>query len=558
MNFLQKLFGKRKSVDESEENSRVVKEKPVADRLSTSTLESEAKPALPVGYELDEAIEQARASLSNVHPVDPSRNRIAFVTRGSSGVRWFPDPQTNTLVQRDEYAENIPEALVEICQKTGWELVVIYMGRAPEFDAKHLSYSDRFPETARDVDFSGLGSSIANLRLAMGNHFQKKWDEVRDDSGFKAAFSYKGIPLYEEVELGLDRFAPVIAANDITNYAHWKALFDHFSPLMIIGGRLDSNPGLLQAAQDADVFSANVKLGIGEEMLTPFFLGDGDGRPAKRISPDLHLLWGPKQAEMLDVRVEEHPSDWVAVGRTRNDSFGDAAPAGRSARFREHIGAQPNSPIIVYGANHRTFYAKNPGDNDGLCCLSWNSYKAAMVALIDVAREHPGTVVVVKPHPSDDISNIRKFVETITGPVRIVTNEEGFHNAAILGEADIFVSSVSSMFSEALASDCVPVSLWLDEINFLYEKNRHTMFSEIALPAESIKEMKSVVAEILSTSNKEPILAELRGNLPHYFGPVDGRNADRAVTAALHALMDRRPELADAAEWLKDTAELSY
>jgi len=129
--------------------------------------------------------------------------------------------------------------------------------------------------------------------------------------------------------------------------------------------------------------------------------------------------------------------------------------------------------------------------------------------------------------------------------VRLVTNASGLHNSNILADSDIFVSSVTSMFSEALVSDCLPISLWLDDVNYLYESDRREMFDAMAVTVNSIPEMIKAVQHYLGNAKaRAKETKSLRDGLKAYFGEVDGRNAERAIYETLQIVVEGDHELA--------------
>jgi len=496
--------------------------------------------ANPLGTTVQSAIDQMAKSLRDALPDTLEENRMLYLSRGDGKVRWFPDPVKGYNIQKDEYAENVPQAMLEACKTLGWAGVILYAGRAPAFNVQNRSFESIYPETALELDYTALGSHALRLRSASRNLFNARWNAARKDPNWHREFSYKGVDFHDQLDPLMDSFIPAMSATFVSEYARWKAVFQVLKPKVVFAGRLDTNSPLLKAAREEEVLTANIKLGIGEEMLAPFYFRDKMGEFDASVMPDLHLLWGDRQASMLDQRFIGHPSDWVSVGRTRNDSFVTDANVTIKGRLLEFINLEDGAKIIIYGANHRTFYARDAGDEDGICCLSWASYTKNLKALDKIAKSRPDCYIVVKPHPSDDIAKIEHFVSGLGERTKLVTNASGLHNNEILADSIMFVSSVSSMFSEALVSDCLPISLWLDDVNFLYESGRRDMFDAMAVTVRETNELVDTVTDYLNNScERDAEIVRLRSGLSGYFGEIDGRNAERAINEALKVLNAR-------------------
>lgn len=471
---------------------------------------------------------------------DKSDNPILmFLARGGAGNRWMRDERTGKFVLRDEYAENIPEALIEFCEHAGWHLVVFYVGAPPETDAERQSYTDKFPGLVTEISYRDLDRAFNKNRAMAMDASKVVSDRFISGDGASRLFSYKGVSFQDQIEGLIQSDMARLGSNFITLYRRFLSVFEATRPLIAMGGRLDVQPYVIAAARKAGVVTGNIKLGIGEEMLFPFAVRNQANEIASEYTPDVSLVWGERQRELITGRFPDFRGAIEVSGRTRNDNF--VAVARDPIECKQKLGFRADTSIITYGANHRTFFGKNAGEENGVACLSPHSYKAGLSAIAHVASKRGNTAVIVKPHPSDDIEWIRSVCASHPAHVKMITNSDGFHNADVLTASEVFVSSVSSMFSEALLSNCVPISLWLDDVNYLYERRRRDVFDQMATTVEDLESLRNTVESYLEDKSlREFTVRSYMDQLSGFFGSYDGQNAKRAVALTLKHAFEAR------------------
>lgn len=482
------------------------------------------------------------AAFTERHRIDGAARPLLLIARGAPGLNWYYDARMGRWRLVDVYAENLPEAMIDWAGRNGRKVCILYNGPRPAFDAAHPSYADLYGDVVREVDFSEFRRGFrmpADVRAAFEDHYRRA---LLGSEAFRALFRIDGIDLFDSLP---DQMAllPGLAAGHAVNRVVWRELLRALAPAAAFGGRLDVRPEICLAAAEAGVMTVSVKLGIGEEMLAPFAIADGAGRFAEAAFPDVVAVWGETQKAMIEKRFPACRAKIVVSGRTRNDSFaplpGMEAGAIRAEAsrpdLRAHLGADPGDAIIVYGANHMTKYGLAAGGDFGAPCMSLGGYRAFLAALTALAQARGDAVVVVKPHPSDDISAIEAVVAEIASPrCLLLTDAAGFHNVQLLEQSALFVSSASSMFSEALLAGALPVNLWTPDVNYLYETGRLDAFSPISLTAEDVDGMCAIVGRALDDpAFRRAEVARLTGGLEGVFGARDGRNALRLVEQSM-------------------------
>lgn len=487
------------------------------------------------------------AAFAARHRIEGAARPLLLIARGAPGLNWYHDARIGRWRMVDVYAENLPEAMIEWAGRNGRKVCVLYNGPRPAFDAERPSYADLHGDLVHEVDFGEFRRGFripADLRAAFEEHYRR---ELLDSAAFRALFRIDGVDLFDSLPEQM-ALLPGLAAGHAVNRVVWRELLRALGPAAAFGGRLDVRPEICQAAAETGVMTVSVKLGIGEEMLAPFAIGDGEGRFPGDAFPDVVAVWGETQKAVIEARFPACPARIVVSGRTRNDSFAPlpgaapdpvapdpvAANPGRSA-LRAHLGIDPGAAIIVYGANHMTKYGLAGGAEFGAPCMSLGGYRAFLAALCAQAQARGDAVVVVKPHPSDDIPAIEAVVAGIGSPrCLLLTDAAGFHNAQLLEQSALFVSSASSMFSEALLAGALPVNLWTPEVNYLYETGRLRAFSPISLTAESVDDMLSLVGRALDDpAFRRAEVARLTDGLEGVFGARDGGNARRLVEQSM-------------------------
>ena len=154
-------------------------------------------------------------------PKDFYSNSLLYVARGHPGNRWHQN-EKKEWVLRDEYAENLPEALLKLCIKTGWKLVVVFAGKAPEFSKEKPSYSTRYPLMAAEIDFDDIGFPIGvKTQKALRTSRAK---ELGEQISASSVFMYRGLDLSRSFHSNLDE-AIKLSASFYGAYQLWYKVF---------------------------------------------------------------------------------------------------------------------------------------------------------------------------------------------------------------------------------------------------------------------------------------------------------------------------------------------
>jgi hypothetical protein len=459
----------------------------------------------------------------------PLKKPIAmFIARGHPGNRWY-EGADGELVLKDEYAENIPEALIKICEALNWQLIVLFAGRPPKFGPIKLRYSEKYPNVAKEMDFSDFDFQISNRKRELLIENKAHFATFSDTTEFQSLFEYKGVNFSDQIEEKLTKDIPALSANLQTLYELWSNIFSTVRPEMIIGGRLDVMPYLVSAAKAHDVYICNVKLGVGEEMLAPFAIKDKEDHYETLVIPDLTILWGTAQKKLIEDRFPGYPSRLVVSGRTRNDSFASAITKTKLNTVREELGIEENDDVILFGGNNRTFFGLGDGESSGTCCLSPHSLKKTITALATLAKNRGNCKIIVKPHPVDDSDFIKEICDELDNVV-FIHPINPYHNSVLLSLSIVFVSSASSMFTEAISADCLPVNLWINDVNYLYEYERKEIWGHLSINTESIEGLEKLIVPYLEDEKlRKTTCNEMKGKLSRYVGHSDGLNSERAI-----------------------------
>jgi hypothetical protein len=175
--------------------------------------------------------------------------------------------------------------------------------------------------------------------------------------------------------------------------------------------------------------------------------------------------------------------------------------------------------------------------------LSPDSWETAFKALVKLAVRRDAQIVV-RPHPVDDMAFIADQIKRHgKGRAIFSAGRQGTPNIELLSVSDILVSGVSSMFAEAILSNCVAVNLWSPEISLIYETSRFDHYSEVSEAVRSAREMEQRIDALLdSPENYAAALERARANLPRYFGGIEGDNASNTAVWALETTPIKAPQ----------------
>lgn len=463
------------------------------------------------------------------------RPHIVLLTRGARGAIWMQSRATGQSHLLDEYSERMPDALAELCRQSGARLTIVYEGPEPESTTSTPLYSSREPCTVGEISSQTVARISSSIRVAVQAFFSSAIIGVCNDPAFQAYFTFGGVNLFEQFRSYLSRSIANLATLHVTQYEAWRVFLEELKPDVIVGGRLESKPWVSYAAHEIGARTVSIKLGIGEEMMPSMIAVGRDGNYAHDAYPDAFLVWGTEQSRYLSERIHEFRGVIAPVGRARSDTFVIEGAWHDKHAARRRMGLPENGQIILFGANYRSRYGKWPEQQWGSVCFSAESYRQCLETLVAAARDIPNGHVLVKPHPADDIQFIVACIEKYgAGRASLVPAGTGMHNVEIIGASDVLVSSVSSMFAEAVLMGKPCVNIWQPDINLLYERGRFEKYSAIAFSAETFVEMRDAVVRFLT--DEKAYCSEVKrafGAVERYFGAADGSNAHRAARAVL-------------------------
>ena len=469
---------------------------------------------------------------------DAAPRHIVLVMRGKRGVSWFRVPGDSRYRLIDEYSEGLPEALISACQSEGGRLTIVHEGPVPHQLEGDVPWPDFVSQVNRNAFATEVGSRSA-VRVRRAAWVQRVLDDVR----IRRVFVLDGVDVLTPNRDHIARMLFELSVQAECNLAIWRRAFLVLSPDVVVGGRLESQPWISRAAHEAGAYVASLKLGVGDEMLLS--LGGLNMPAADPLGqPDALLVWGEDQVIRLNKAIGSKSVSVVATGRARSDTFVRARNRIDAAQVRDLLGLPPGKRTILWGGTCRTRWGLWPGHAAGASVLSPESYAAAVQALAAVAARHDA-IVLIKAHPADDMALIAGVAETFPSQVFLIENTCDLHNAELLAVTDVFVSSVSSMFAEAVLSDVPSVNVWLPEINLIYENERSQTYARVALEVSSIATMATATERLLTDGYaRKSELARARIAMTSLFGKPDGEAAARAAQYCMTKALKPRARIA--------------
>lgn len=461
------------------------------------------------------------------------KGHAVLIMRGAKGVEWLVDPVTGRPAFLDEYSEGLPEALARACRDRCWRLTIIYEGPKPVAPG-YRSLAETHPSFISELAGPTFGGLAAQLRVPAREQYEPAVARLVADRAFRKAFVFDGVDMFDQFSDYLTRSILNLSVLMTAQSETWEKTFEILKPDLVIGGRLEAKPWINLAASRTGARTVSIKLGIGDEMTPSVLARRPDGSHETASQPDALVVWGEHQVEHLRRRAPNYRGDIKALGRTRSDTFVRATNALDHARIREKLGLAQTGPVIVWAGTCRTRWGLWPNQTAGSAVLSPDSWEAAFKVLVKLAVRRDAQIVV-RPHPVDDMAFIADQIKRHgKGRAIFSAGRQGTPNIELLAVADILVSGVSSMFAEAVLSNCVAVNLWRPEISLIYETARFDHYSEISEPVSSAREMGQRIEQLLDdTDAYAAALARARGNLQRYFGGAEGDNAANTAVWAL-------------------------
>ena len=455
---------------------------------------------------------------------------VVLIMRGARGTEWLMSDGQPKLI--DEYSEGMPEALIAACADRRWRLTILYEGPAPRRRG-WVGPSERHASFVSELSFAAFGPIAAQLRVPAREQYLPAVSRLVAEKAFRRAFTLDGVDVFDQFADYLSRSILNLSVLMTAQSEAWTRAFEALKPDVVIGGRLESKPWINLAASQTGARTASIKLGIGDEMTPSVLAVAPDGRHASTDHPDAFLVWGDRQVEHLKMRLPEYGGCLAPVGRTRSDTFVNEGQRVDVDDVRRRLGLVTEERVIVWGGTCRTRWGLWPGQEAGSAVLAPESWAACLTALADTA-DRCGARVVVRPHPVEDMAFVEAQARKHGGRVLVAPPRAGLHNVELLAVSDVFVSSVSSMFAEAVLMGLPAVNVWLPEIHMIYESARFDRYAEVSEPVTSVRSMAETVDRLMTDPDAaSAAVARARAALPAYFGGLDGRNARRAADWAL-------------------------
>lgn len=473
------------------------------------------------------ALAKLKALSATIEASGPRTGRVMLISRGRRGTQWLDSRARNRPMLIDEYSEGLPDALAEACVRRNARLILLWEGERPTVDG--VGYADRWPDHVTELSHTDFGAIGSALRATVHARYERALDRLMREPAMHEAFRLDGVDMLSVDARHIRSLLLNLSVLMTTQAEAWREAMTALRPQAVVAGRLESRPWINLAAAEAGARTASVKLGIGDEMALSLMAVRPDGSHEAFTSPDALLLWGEHQKRHIQARLPENTAVLAALGRLRSDTFVNEAGRTDVAETRLRLGLRPEGRVITWGGTCRTRWGLWPGQKAGGAVMSPENWRACLRALCRVAEQHGGQVLV-KPHPADDQAFVARLAEAM-GPVCVLAPVTGaIHNLDLLAVTDVFVSSVSSMFAEALLAGAAAVNVWTPEIAMIYETRRFDLYSRIAAPARSAAAMSRVVDRLLS--NPDALAAERRralAALPDLFGKLDGLNGARTA-----------------------------
>lgn len=464
---------------------------------------------------------------------DGFKGHAVLIMRGAQGVEWLTCPRTGRPIFLDEYSEGLPQALAKACRNRRWRLTIIYEGAKPTAPG-YRSLSETHPSFISELPGPTFGGLAAQLRVPAREQYEPAVARLVADRAFRKAFVFDGVDMFDQFSDYLTRSILNLSVLMTTQTETWEKTFEAIKPDLIMGGRLEAKPWINLAASRTGARTVSIKLGIGDEMTPSILACRPDGSHEAQCQPDALVVWGEHQVEHIRRRAPAYGGDIQALGRTRSDTFVQTRTALDHGRIREKLGLAPSGPVIVWAGTCRTRWGLWPNQTAGSAVLSPDSWEAAFKALVKLAVRRDAQIIV-RPHPVDDMAFIHDQIKRHgKGRAIFSAGRQGIPNIELLAVSDILVSGVSSMFAEAVLSNCVAVNLWAPEISMIYETARFDHYSEISEPVRSARDMVHRIDQLLDSPDEHAAaLARARVNLPRYFGGSDGDNGLNTAVWAL-------------------------
>lgn len=451
--------------------------------------------------------------------------------RGRAGVNWAYDPLSGHMILDDNYSDFVQIRLAAQCQERQWCLCIVYIDRKPT--SKNPGLDVLYPDHVLEVEQSEISPFLKKAGRYRQYEILKAFKRLVAGDVFKKAFTFQGVYLGDILpepyfKNAINRTTSLLLSDG------WLNFFQSVRIHAIFSGRIETIVPVVMAATKSSIVSATTKFGIGEEMLFPYS-GSGffDDEPA--TLPSHTILWGSPQVELLNSRVPTYRGEAVALGRTRNDAFVLGVPRIDKDKVKSRLGIPAANKLIVFGASFRTRFGQDERQLPGTSFLSQNTVEKCFQALNEICERVGNVTVLIKPHLSDDFETLKALTEEHLGENGLFAIEdENLHNIELLAITDVFVCNLSSMFSEAVISNVPCVQLWNDELAFFFERRRSEDYASMSKLVTSIDGLTKETERLLTDSDyREKELARARQGVEKYFGPMDGRNAERAAAAIL-------------------------
>lgn len=469
-----------------------------------------------------------------------NRPTVIVLRRGRTGTNWVHDPVTGHMVLDDNYSDFVQVRLAAQCQERDMCLLSIYLDGLP---MGHLPRLDElYPDHVLELETRELGVFMVKPPRCAQFEILNAFHAAMSDPVFQKCFTFNGVYLGDILPEVFFRNS-IQRVSMLLNSTGWQNLFSTLPTRAIFSGRTDWRPPAFKAATDLAIPSATTRFGIGEELLFNY-VGIGVHPREPGVMPSMTFLWGEPQAELLRSRAPHYSGEVMVLGRTRNDGFVRRIPNAERENILSRLGIPATNKVIVFGASFRTRLAEEHTNTFGISLLSKASVIACFKELSGLCERLGNVSVIIKPHLSDDFETLKVLTHEHLGDNGLFAIEdENLNNIELLAISDIYVGNLSSMFSEAVISNVPCVQIWNPEVAYFYERSRAWKYASMSILATTFAEMAGETERLLTNSDyRARELARARLGVEKYFGPMDGRNAERVATTILDYAEGKHPQ----------------
>ncbi len=359
-----------------------------------------------------------------------------------------------------------------------------------------------------------------------------EWRTLAADPGFREAFRYDGIDLWDEFSPLVARAFVGIGPDVVTHVEAYRAVLRLVRPRSaVLCNAEGALRGFVIAAAIERVPCLGVQLALGPYQHA-IDHGSAGYRPAGDAGPPLGwpcpstmALWGTAHADRF--REYGYPGARLHVtGSPRLDAHAEIRRVLDRRRIRAALGLPPDGRLIQFSAVLRA---------GGTYITIDERYARTLRALARVAGTSPGARVLVKPWPGDDVGRLRELAAECGGD-RVLVHDPAslWHNAELLAAADVLLVDLSHLVAESWAIACPVVFIDYPESRHYFDDEYADELGRIAWTVRDPEEVEDRVRALLALGPEDVAAWKARTApaVEALFGPADGGAARRIALLA--------------------------